>query len=87
MHTTVNFLFFANNFSIPEMYEAIATLGNDDHFRGKFHGARGNNGTEKFYNFMMELTTGNKERVIHWIEDNYNASYEDNEEILIPERK
>lgn len=74
MHTTINFMYFANNFrSLAELFKATNC---PDHLENKFNGYSNKfngNGTQMFLHWFMMLDNENKESVINWIEDNYKA--------------
>jgi len=68
---TINFLYFAHNFSSIQLEQIFNLFGNYSHFKSKFEGARGNNGTEKFIWWFMNLSTDNQLIVVNWVETNY----------------
>ena len=68
---TINFMYFAHNFSIEQMKAIFIALGNAEHFSSKFFGAKGSNGTKKFLNWFMTLSLDNMLIVTNWIETNY----------------
>ena len=68
----VNFMYFAHNFP----YGFINKVWNGnmaDHLHDKFINSKGDNGTEKFFKWFMNLDEGNKETLIDWIDKNYKA--------------
>lgn len=70
---TINFMFFAYNQVSSEKIRQIANdcLYMTDHFVNKFENSRGENGTQKFFNWFMLLDNDNKKAVVNWIETNY----------------
>lgn len=68
---TINFMYFAHNFSMVQMNRIFSSLDNPTHFESKFRTAKGNNGTEKFLNWFMMLSINNMLIVVNWIESNY----------------
>jgi len=68
---TINFMYFAHNFSLNQMQLIFNALGNPTHFKAKWNTANGNNGTEKFFNWFMMLSIDNMLIVTEWIESNY----------------
>lgn len=70
---TINFLYFAYNFSQEHLEHIFELLGNYDHFSSKFRSMYGEGGTHKFFNFMMELTDDNKQIIIDYIDKNYKG--------------
>lgn len=71
---TINFMFFAYNQVSSKKIEQIANecLYMTEHFVSKFNNAKGDNGTQKFLNWFMQLDNENKKAVVNWIETNYN---------------
>jgi hypothetical protein len=67
----MNFMYFAHNFNSTQLDSIINELGNVNHFRSKFDNARGNNGTERFFWWFMNLSVDNMLIVTNWIENNY----------------
>ena len=65
-------MYFAYNFGLQHLDQIFNRLGNAEHFRAKFEGARGNNGTEMFFNWFMELSDDNKEIVTDYINQKYS---------------
>ena len=70
---TMNFMYFANNFDYVQLETIFVVLGNAEHFKSKFNQAKGNNGTEKFLNWFMQLSHDNMETVVNWVSENYTA--------------
>lgn len=68
---TINFLYFAHNFNTFQLEEIFNALSNYNHFKSKFETARGNNGTERFLWWFMNLSTDNQLIVTNWVEINY----------------
>jgi len=68
---TINFMYFAHNFSMVQMEEIFNALPIPSHFKSKFETATGKNGTEKFFNWFMMLSIDNMLIVTEWIESNY----------------
>lgn len=70
---TINFMYFAHNFSQVQMEQIFNVLPMPNHFRNKFETATGNNGTTKFFNWFMNLSTDNQLILVEWIDNNYNG--------------
>jgi len=68
---TINFMYFAHNFNNVQLELIFDALGNVNHFKDKFNGAKGLNGTEKFLNWFMMLSVDNMLIVTNWVETNY----------------
>jgi len=68
---TINFMYFAHNFNTTQLDSIIKELGNVNHFKSKFDSVKGNNATEKFFNWFMMLSVDNMLIVTNWIETNY----------------
>ena len=68
---TINFLYFAHNFSMVKLEQIFALFSNTEHFKSKFFTAKGNNGTDKFIWWFMNLSTDNQLIVVNWVENNY----------------
>lgn len=68
---TINFMYFANNFSLSQLDAIFNALGNPNHFRDKLTNMRGESGTDKFFRWFMELSTDNQLIVTNWITANY----------------
>ena len=68
---TINFMYFAHNFDCFQMEQIFNQFSNSQHFKSKFETARGNNGTDRFINWFMMLSTDNMLIVTNWIETNY----------------
>lgn len=68
---TINFMYFAHNFSMMQMNQIFSSLDNPTHFESKFRNAKGNNGTERFFWWFMNLSLDNQLLVVNWIETNY----------------
>ncbi len=68
---TINFMYFAHNFSLSQMEQIFFELDNVRHFKDKFINANGSNGTEKFFKWFMMLSIDNMLIVTNWIETNY----------------
>lgn len=68
---TINFMYFAHNFSASQMEAIFNEFSNSQHFKSKFENARGNDGTQKFIWWFMNLSTDNMLIVTTWIENNY----------------
>ena len=68
---TINFLYFAHNFYAVQLDKIFNALDNYNHFKSKFETARGNNGTDKFISWFMNLSLDNQLIVTNWVETNY----------------
>lgn len=68
---TINFLYFAHNFSTLQLDKIFLMLGSPSHFKSKFLGARGNDGAQKFLNWFMMLSLDDMLLVVNWVESNY----------------
>jgi len=68
---TINFMYFAHNFSMVQMEQIFNALPIPSHFENKFKTAKGNNGTEMFLNWFMTISIDNMLIVTEWIESNY----------------
>lgn len=68
---TINFMYFANNFNSGQMDAIFDALGDANHFKNKFVGMRGTNGTDKLFSWFMQLSTHNQLIVVNWITNNY----------------
>lgn len=68
---TINFMYFAHNFSMMQMNQIFSNFDNPTHFESKFRNANGSNATEKFFKWFMMLSIDNMLIVTNWIETNY----------------
>ena len=68
---TINFMYFAHNYNTLQLDAIFSELGNASHFKSKFIGSIGNDGTQKFFNWFMMLSIDNMLIVTNWIESNY----------------
>ena len=70
-----NFMFFANNFAPQQLNGMFEVTTAPDHLRDKFNGickTRNLTGTQGLFIWFMELSQGNKDRVVEYINTNYN---------------
>lgn len=71
---TINFLYFLYNFNREAVHKAFETTGLKDHFINKWidHSTRKRNGTHGLLETIMEMSDDNKQKVIEWVEKNYD---------------
>ena len=70
---TINFMYFANNFSRQQMHDCLNSTGIGSHLISKWgeHSANHNsNGTLGFLSMFMQIS--DKDSILNWIEENYN---------------
>tara|TARA_R110002020_G_scaffold99643_1_gene236202 strand:+ start:104 stop:346 length:243 start_codon:yes stop_codon:yes gene_type:complete len=67
---TINFMYFANNFSQSQLESVFESTNCPSHLKSKFDSYNGN-GTEAFFKWFMLLDNDNKSNVLTWINDNY----------------
>jgi hypothetical protein len=75
MHTTINFMYFANNFSQSQLQSVFDSTDCSEHLKSKFKSYSdkfNGNGTQMFFHWFMMLDNENKMAVINWIENNYS---------------
>ena len=68
---TINFMYFAHNYNTLQLDLIFKELGNYNHFKSKFIGAKGTSETEKFFNWFMMLSIDNMLLVVQWVELHY----------------
>lgn len=76
MNTTIKVFYWANNRVSPQAIKELSeeALCNAEHFTSKYVNAKGTNGTEKFFNWFMQLSNDNKKSVVDWIDNNYQQT-------------
>jgi len=70
-----NFMFFANNFLPSQLNAMFEATTAPSHLRDKFDNicrSRNLSGTQGIFVWFMELSQGNKDRVVEYINTNYN---------------
>ena len=64
-------MYFAHNFGQEQLEQIFNSLSNPSHFKSKFQTAIGNDGTQKFLWWFMNLSRDNQLIVVEWVDKNY----------------
>lgn len=74
---TINFIYFANNFTHEQLVKAIETTSAPDHLFQKLKAMDEKlgigNGTTAFFKWFMELSLDNQKVIVNWVNQNYSA--------------
>lgn len=68
---TINFMYFANNFSQSQLKSVFESTSCPSHLKSKFNSYSLKCGTQTFFKWFMQLDNDNKCSVLTWINDNY----------------
>ena len=70
----INFMYFANNYSIDELKGMFKATSAPDHLKGKFYNIcdREGSGTPALFTWLMQLSDGNKESVFNYVQSVYD---------------
>jgi hypothetical protein len=72
--STINFMYFANNYSPAQLKAVFAVTNAPAHCEAKFHALSdrfNGNGTQMFFHWFMQMSS--KVAICYWIDVNYKA--------------
>lgn len=70
---TINFMYFAHNFSYTQLEECLESTGIGNHFLEKFNAPSNYSGTKRFISLFMNMERSHQLSVVNWIENNYKG--------------
>lgn len=85
---TINFMYFAFNYTHKQLWDLFNALPDPGHFRTKFEGFAGQengNGTKAFFRWFMDLSWDNQRTVVKTIDRTYEGINRDYQEYELEE--
>ena len=67
----INFMYFANNYSIDELNNMFKVTSAPDHLKSKFSNQH-ESGTPALFTWLMQLSDGDKESVFNYVQSVYD---------------